>query len=419
MNTNLVDKKEYNLLLSILLLSLFVTIKYETSLVLIKPFDLICLIVFPLVFILKTKEEAINKGFFYLIPFFIIHALSGLMVGFNNFLREFLQILMMIIFAFTLSTFKTRIDCQKLFNNVFLGSLIIMLGVIWWHYSTGLWGRGWKDLTDSKTIFTIITILIFIYIIFFKKIKFNELYLLFFILFPILLMSGERKALLIFVLLFFIKYSPGFTIKTVYILFFTFLFLNFLSNYVENSYVQTKISTTLNFMETGNLDYFLNTGFISENDTISNLQRAFSFNVSLGYFTNNPFFGIGTNNYVRMVVEQYPALVLFRSGALVHGIHGEFLRVLVENGLIGFIAYLMIWYKSWNRSRILLDEIKKIGIINKEQFNFCLYGIYLSLAIYVGTEASSTRSLMFLTFISLLPDYYAYHFGLKKNNLKK
>ena len=87
MNTNLVDKKEYNLLLSILLLSLFVTIKYETSLVLIKPFDLICLIVFPLVFILKTKEEAINKGFFYLIPFFIIHALSGLMVGFNNFLR--------------------------------------------------------------------------------------------------------------------------------------------------------------------------------------------------------------------------------------------------------------------------------------------------------------------------------------------
>lgn len=416
MNTNSFDTKKYNLILSVIFLSLFVTIRFETGFILIRPFDLICLIVFPFVLLLRGRQEEISKGFFYLLPFLIIHILSASIVGINNLIRELLQILIILIFAFTLSTFKTRIDCQKTFNISFLGSLIILFAVIWWHYSYGIWARGWKQLPDSKAIFTIITILTFIYIIFFKKKKINDLVILLFILLPILLLSGERKALLIFIFLLVLKYSPGFSIKTVFMLFLIYFFLIILSVIIENPYLYEKINTTLNIMQTGNINYFLSTGFMTENDTISNLQRAFSFRVSKEYFIDNPIFGVGTNNYKIMVFEQYPQIVEYRSGALAHGIHGEFQRVLVENGLIGLIVYFMIWYKSWHRSKIILNEVLQFGKINKTQLNFCLYGIYLSIALFVGTEASSTKSFIFLAIIALLPDYYIHHYSLKKNN---
>ena len=227
MNSNLADIKKYSLLFSIIFLSLFVSLRLETGLVLIRPFDLLCLISLPSVLLLKKSTgEKICKGFFYLLPFYIIHILSSSTIGVNNFIRETLQVTVLIFFAFSLSIFKTRIDLLKTFNYIFLGSLIITLGIVYYHYDIGIIGRGWKELSDSKTIFTIITILTFVYFAFIKKTKNYELIILLFILLPLLLLSGERKALLIFGLLFLIKYSPGFTIKTFFILFSMFLFLN-------------------------------------------------------------------------------------------------------------------------------------------------------------------------------------------------
>ena len=92
------------------------------------------------------------------------------------------------------------------------------------------------------------------------------------------------------------------------------------------------------------------------------------------------------------------------------GIHSEFLRILVENGLIGLFLYLIIWYKSWTRAKETLMDAKKNGLIHNRQAAFLLYSIYLTLAIYVGTEASSTRSFIILVFISILPDYLIYYF---------
>ena len=95
---------------------------------------------------------------------------------------------------------------------------------------------------------------------------------------------------------------------------------------------------------------------------------------------------------------------------LLGGIHSEFLRILVENGLIGLFLYLIIWYKSWTRAKETLMDAKKNGLINNRQAAFLLYSIYFTLAVYVGTEASSTRSFIILVFMSILPDYLIYYF---------
>ena len=104
--------------------------------------------------------------------------------------------------------------------------------------------------------------------------------------------------------------------------------------------------------------------------------------------------------------NDYPYLPIFLRG----GIHNEFFRIPVENGLVGLFLYLMIWYKSWIRTKETLMDAKKNGLINDRQVVFLLYSIYLTLAVYVGTEASSTRSFLILVFISLFPDYIIYYF---------
>ena len=278
-----------------------------------------------------------------------------------------------------------------------------------WHLEKGFW-VGWKQLPDTRIIFTIITILAFLLITFFEKYKKNQFIILLFLILPILIMSGERKALLVFIILFLVRYSPGISVKTIFFLFLIYLMLNVLSTFIENPYINNKINNMLNILQTGNVNYFFNTGEISPNDTYSNLQRVFSFQISKEFFLENPFLGLGTNKYEILVNEQYYYLPKFMK----MGIHGEFQRVLVENGLIGIIAYLFTWYKSWNRARIFLFEAQKKELINKEQFNFLLYSIYFTFAFYVGTEASSTRSFFLLVIISLLPDYIDYSF--RKNN---
>lgn len=408
--------KIYNIFLSILILSLFIHIRYETPLLIIRPFDLLCLLFFPLAIAIKKDiVEQRNLGFYYLIPFLMIHAFSALALGTNNFLRELLQILIIIIFALIVSNFKTKINFRDTFFYLLIGALLIMLSTIVWHYSRGYF-VGWKQLPDTRIIFTIVTILTFLYLAFFKEDKKNQFLILLFLLLPILIMSGERKALIIFFLLFLIQFSPGFTIKTFILLCGIYLFLNLISMFIENPYIHNKIDNILNVMHTGNVNYFLSTGTIDEKDSFSNLQRAFSFQVSKDLFIENPILGIGTNNYVNHVSDKFFYLPKFMK----IGIHGEFQRVLIENGLIGLIAYVFIWYKSWTRSKEILFQAERDKIIDKNHINFCLYSIYLSFAFYVGTEASSTRSFLMLVIISLLPDYINYQLNLKRNGeLKK
>ena len=410
---NIKDNNKYNLILSILILSLFVHFRYETAIGIIRPFDLLCIIIFSFVILNKNLEEnKINLGFLYLIPFFLIHAFSALTIGTDNFIRETLQIIIIVFFSIILLKFKPSINYRYFTNLLVLGTLLITVWTILWHLEKGFW-VGWKQLPDTRIIFTIITILAFLLITFFEKYKKNQFIILLFLILPILIMSGERKALLVFIILFLVRYSPGISVKTIFFLFLIYLMLNVLNTFIENPYINNKIDNMLNILQTGNVNYFFNTGEISPNDTYSNLQRVFSFQISKEFFLENPFLGLGTNKYEVLVNEQYYYLPKFMK----MGIHGEFQRVLVENGLVGIIAYLFIWYKSWKRTKIFLFEAQKKELINKEQFNFILYSIYFAFAFYVGTEASSTRSFFFLVIISLLPDFIDYNFRKTNNSI--
>ena len=103
MTKDLLNIKKYNIIFVACILSLFVHIRYETGLVIIRPFDLFAAIFF-LYLIFKKEEvkEKIVPGFYYLFPFLIFHSFSALFVSTDNFLRETLQVILIIMFAFIL-----------------------------------------------------------------------------------------------------------------------------------------------------------------------------------------------------------------------------------------------------------------------------------------------------------------------------
>ena len=110
--------------------------------------------------------------------------------------------------------------------------------------------------------------------------------------------------------------------------------------------------------------------------------------------------GIGTNSYKFYVDEKYWKVANF----LKLGIHGEFQRILAENGLLGFILYIFVWLKSWNRFKHELNNLTKLNLISYEKSRYILYAIYFSTIFYVATEASSLRSFILLGVITILPD---------------
>ena len=71
----------------------------------------------------------------------------------------------------------------------------------------------------------------------------------------------------------------------------------------------------------------------------SKLNLVFPDNV---YYGDILLLGIGTNNYINYVEENYS----FLPGFMRWGIHGEFQRVTVENGIVGLFLYL------YNQSKI-------------------------------------------------------------------
>ena len=111
-------------------------------------------------------------------------------------------------------------------------------------------------------------------------------------------------------------------------------------------------------------------------------------------------FGVGTNQYERIIQERFTYVPEF----LRNGIHGEFLRILTENGLVGLLAYLAVWGVALVRARTILRAAMRRGSLSSAQTALLQLATFLPCLIYVGFEASGTHSLIVLAFVSLYAD---------------
>ena len=160
---------------------------------------------------------------------------------------------------------------------------------------------------------------------------------------------------------------------------------------------------------------------LKEVDSYSNLQRAFAFNISKEYFLRNPIIGIGTNNFILTLNNEHYYLPDF----LMVGIHNEFFRIPVENGLVGLFLYLMrqtIIVASRNIEYDLKNEIyfhyqtlpmefyKKNNtgdLINRISEDVSRVRMYLGPALMYGINVSIL--LLFIMFFSIIYFLRLYH----------
>ena len=306
------------------------------------------------------------------------------------------------MFAFLLAQEAPRLDAKRLTRRLLLGIAAIAAGTIVWHIAHGYW-VGWKQLPDPRLAFVFLPQVVAGLILFADPGKRRMLHLVWAGMFPLLVMSGERKALIIYLILTALLFARGRVALIVPAVATAFVGLLLLSTVVENPYLQRQIQTLVEPGGTGNYEYVIATGQYLPGDTPSDVQRAFALHVSEQMFAEHPFFGVGTNQYLEIVDETYPNV----PSDLRLEIHGEFQRILTENGLFGFSLYMLIWVAAWIRLSGVLRNAAARGLLTGTQRRVLPLLLFIPIALFVGTEASGSRAFIGVIVISLLPELVA------------
>jgi O-Antigen ligase len=389
-----------NALLAAAVLSLMLPLRMETGLILVRPFEfLIALGMLGWPLIAARRGVRVPVGLLLLLPYLMWHVASATVGGPRNTTREALQVFVVTMFAFLLAQEAPRVDLKRFSRRLLLGIAAIATGTIVWHIAHGYW-VGWKQVPDPRLSFVFLPVVLAGLILFAEAERRRRLHFLWVGIFPVLLMSGERKALVIHLILTALLFARGRLALIVPALAAAFVGLLLLSTVVENPYLQKQIHTLVEPGGSGNYEYVLGTGRYLPGDTPSDVQRAFALHVSSQMFAEHPLLGVGTNQYQAIVNETYP----HSPEELRLEIHGEFQRILTENGLVGFSLYVLIWVAAWTRlSRVLRGALDR-GRLTSTQVRVLSLVLFIPLAIFVGTEASGTRAFIGVIMISLLPE---------------
>jgi len=389
-----------NALLTLAVLSLMLPIRMETGLILVRPFEfLIALGMLGWPLIAARRGVRVPVGLLLLLPYLTWHVASATVGGPRNTAREALQVFVVTMFAFLLAQEAPRIDVKRLSRRLLLGIAAIALGIIAWHIAHGYW-VGWKRVPDPRLSFVFLPVVLAGLILFAEAERRRRLHFLWVGIFPVLLMSGERKALVIYLILSALLFARGRLALIVPALAAAFVGLLLLSTVIANPYLQKQIRTLVEPGGSGNYEYVLATGRYLPGDTPSDVQRAFALHVSSQMFAEHPFIGVGTNQYEAIVDETYPDA----PEELRLAIHGEFQRTLTENGLLGFSLYALVWIAAWVRLRDALRPALARGRLTGAQARVLPLLLFIPLALFVGTEASGTRAFIGVIIISVLPE---------------
>lgn len=387
-------------LLTFAILSLLLPIRLKTGLVLLRPFELIVLLA--LIIGLATgrwRNLAFPAGFLLLLPFLGWDMVSAFSVNRENGLRELLQMSAVGAFAFALAQETRRLETDKAVNILLFGMVAILAYTIAWHVAHG-YLVGWKHLFDPRLAFSFLPIALAGLLLFANRAKRRTLWFVWAGILPLLVLSGERKAFLIYLFLTTALLMRGRLAAMVPAIAAGFVGLFVLSTMVDNAYVEKQLQTMLHPLSMGQYEYLAATGKYAPGDTPSNVQRAFAFTLSRQLISEHPLMGVGTNQFTNIIDTEFSNL----PDELRLGIHGEFQRILTENGIIGLSLYILIWLAAWFRLSSALSWALFHGLIGADQARLLPLVLLVPCAFYVGTEASGTRAFVTLIVVSLLPE---------------
>jgi hypothetical protein len=386
-------------LFALALASLFSGIEGNIGFTNIHPFEFIAVIC-----LLGTASRHDLRFPSVLLPavlFLVNHVVSATAYGAVNGVREILQLFVTVGYMISLWTYYRREDITRMINYFAVMIVCIVAFTVVWHIAHGQF-VGWKLLDNAKSSFLALPVLVSGWLA--KRRDKLDLTSLVVIIGCglIILLSAERKAYLaaIFGLLF----GAGLLNKRMLVVVACLVAVVaavLLFTDAQGSlsiHIMSLLSPTQGIPNLGAITrVYVSQGYVPE--SFSNMQRLFSLAAGWGFFTTSPFFGIGTNAYVDLVQIKFGYLPPW----MTIGIHDEFFRVLVENGIVGEVFYLFIWiaafrnlvaigsFREWPKPLRGADRTRVI------MFVACL--------MYCAFESSKTLSLLSIQ-LALMPQLF-------------
>jgi O-Antigen ligase len=380
------------------LASLFSTMDWYVLGAKLRPFDALVLVMFLHLALTRSPDTRLPRGLVLCGLFFAVHAAGALMLGPGNFLREGIQVGIIFVFGAYLYNSLTAEQLRRLLPLVTAILLFVLLYNIFWHLEHGYY-TGWKRLDEPKMAFLFLPVLLAYFALKHREAPSLGTHITAFLLpalLPILLLSGERKALLLYLiccLVYVLKTrmlarpTGMFAVLTA-----AFAAMALLPLLLEIPYVARQVGSTLSPFSAAELRIYSSTDYVAE--SVSNAQRVFATRVGLEMFSNSPLIGVGTNAYQEIVTEQFAHL----PAILIMGIHSEFLRTLVENGLLGFLAFVLPLLRTLH-----FAIFSRGAGLEKAEWYGCLLFL-AAVLILLALESSGIKLLVPYVMIAILPD---------------
>ena len=387
-----------NYFIPMTLASLFLPTKWHVGIAQVKPFD-ICAIIILCWMVTQARLVARSKagqGLLLLLPFFVVHVLSAFSYTFANGVREALQVSLLLGFALAINATGPQMDYRKAANVLLICLFAIMIYNVGWHLANGF-TSGWKRLNDPKAVFTFLPMLLSLMILFARDNQRRLYWSLLGIVGLVVLLSGERKALLTVGILTVVLISRGRLLRAVPYVMVGIIGLAMFGTVVDNPYISRQIgslfssgsaNTSLSSIAEGNLTA-----------TVSDTVRRFVNDQAMNMFSESPLFGVGTNAFIDLLRSRFAGLPDF----VLAGVHNEFMRTLVENGLIGAFLYALIWGAAIYRNINMSSMLARRRWISATQARTLPFLIISPTLLYVSVEASGTRLIVAMMLASLAP----------------
>ncbi|WP_170336799.1 O-antigen ligase family protein [Ruegeria arenilitoris] len=399
-NTNLEPTaQKYERFLFILLFagfsSIFLGLDLKTPLLVLKPFDLVCLVCTPILIggSLLKRRLSFSTGFGLVLFFLTINVALAFPISAKNGIRETIQAVELAMFGYVLVLYAGQLDWIRMARTFILVSILITCFNVYWHVASGFY-FGWKRLDEPKLLFSYAVPVIFALMICTKRRARLIDYVVIGLIAGLLVMSGERKAQLAFILNLVLLLSAGYVRLSV-LSALALCTLPFVAMLIaSDDYLTRQLFSVFNF---GQFEDFtlaeMATGKIGI--TQSNSQRIFSGQLTWDLVRVNPFLGLGTNGYTIFVRENYHWLPQY----FLTSIHNEFQRVLVENGMLGLVAYTLPWVRSLSYGVL-------IYVKNGKRYAAIFFMFWVTFFIQCFFEGSGNEAFLAFLFVALLPELF-------------
>ncbi|WP_428152566.1 O-antigen ligase family protein [Brevundimonas sp.] len=388
-----------NSLISLALLSLFLPLKMSAGPVQLRPFDLMVVVLCAMTAViaprLPTRPRPV-AGFYLFGAYAAWHAISAFLVSSENGIRELLQVTIILAFGGCVIALLPVLNLKRIGMFLLVGMAAVTAWSVVWHLQHGFL-TGWKRLDDPKTTFTFLPTALGCALLFADRSR-KRLYIgLWALLGVIILLSGERKALGIYVLITAAFLAKGRFSPAPILLVGAAAAASISLLAASNAYMATQLQSFIDPFDSRNsFDAVVRGG---TPQSFSNSQRLFAVNLSKQLIAESPIIGTGTNGYTDRLAREFYYVPTF----LRVNIHGEPLRVLVENGLVGLLLYLSFWIVSIRANLKSCRQLVYVWRLPRDSAFILLAVLVAPLVFYALFEGSGTHMFIVGLLVTLYP----------------